>query len=57
MAGADRHGDAVRLSCTDSDRAVRALLGRYPSARDIEIAVAKLEEAFLELTADPGEAA
>jgi ABC-2 type transport system ATP-binding protein len=57
VVGAERHGDAVRLSCTDSDLAIRALLQRYPTARDIEIAVAKLEEAFLELTAEPREVA
>lgn len=53
----ERHGDVVRLSCTDSDLAIRALLQRYPSARDLEIAVAKLEEAFIELTAEPREVA
>jgi ABC-2 type transport system ATP-binding protein len=57
VVGAERHGDAVRLSCTDSDLAIRALLQRYPTARDIDIAVAKLEEAFLELTAEPREVA
>jgi ABC-2 type transport system ATP-binding protein len=57
VVGAERHGDAVRLSCTDSDLAIRALLQRYPTARDLEIAVAKLEEAFLELTAEPREVA
>jgi len=36
--------------CSDSDAAVRALLGAYPEARDIEIAGAGLEEAFVELT-------
>ena len=39
------------LSCSDSDIAIRALLERFPEARDIEIAAAGLEEAFLELTA------
>ena len=47
-----RHGDAVALSCTSSDDAVRALLGRYADARDLEITGAGLEEAFLELTKD-----
>jgi ABC-2 type transport system ATP-binding protein len=47
---ADRHGETVVLACADSDRAIRALLARYPAARDIEIAGAALEEAFLELT-------
>ena len=37
VASVERHGDAVILSCTDSDQAIRALLGRHPAARDIEI--------------------
>jgi ABC-2 type transport system ATP-binding protein len=49
----DRRGEAVVLICTDSDEAIRALLERYPDARDIEIASAGLEDAFIELTADP----
>ena len=48
---ADRHGLAIVLSCSDSDIAIRALLERFPEARDIEIAPAGLEEAFLALTA------
>jgi len=47
---AERRGEAATLSCTDSDAAIRALLVAYPGARDIEIAAAGLEEAFLELT-------
>jgi ABC-2 type transport system ATP-binding protein len=50
---AERHGDSIILRCTDSDRAIRALLERHPDARDIEITGAALEEAFLELTRDP----
>jgi len=53
VATADRHGDSVILRCSDSDRAIRALLERHPAARDIEITGAALEEAFLELTRDP----
>jgi ABC-2 type transport system ATP-binding protein len=53
VASAERHGDAVILSCTDSDRAIRALLEHYPLARDIEITGGSLEEAFLELTGEP----
>jgi len=49
---ADRHGDAVTLVCEDSDRAIRALLARFDDARDIEIAGAGLEDAFLRLTVD-----
>jgi ABC-2 type transport system ATP-binding protein len=48
---AERHGEAVLLGCADSDAAIRALLDAYPEARDIEIASAGLEQAFLELTA------
>lgn len=42
MTAADRHGDSVILRCSDSDRAIRALLERYPAARDIEITGAAL---------------
>src|ERR1039458_497299 len=55
VAAADRHGESVILRCSDSDRAIRALLERYPSVRDIEITGAGLEDAFLELTSDPDE--
>jgi ABC-2 type transport system ATP-binding protein len=48
----ERRGEAVVLACTDSDAAIRALLATHPDARDIEIAAAGLEEAFLQLTAD-----
>ncbi len=48
---AERRGEAVVLVCSDSDRAIRALLERYPQARDLEIAGAGLEQAFLQLTA------
>ena len=50
---AERRGEAVVLRCSDSDVAIRALLQRYPAARDIEITGAGLEEAFLALTGDP----
>ena len=50
--GAERHGEAVILTCADSDAAIRALLSAQPDARDIEIAAAGLEQAFLALTAD-----
>jgi ABC-2 type transport system ATP-binding protein len=53
VGSAERHGDAVILSCTDSDRAIRALLEHYALARDIEITGGSLEEAFLELTGEP----
>jgi ABC-2 type transport system ATP-binding protein len=48
----ERHGDAVILSSADGEAALRALLDRFPSTRDIEVRSAGLEEAFLELTAD-----
>jgi ABC-2 type transport system ATP-binding protein len=53
VATADRRGEAIVLSCTDSDAAIRALLERWPAACDIEIAGAALEDAFLALTAEP----
>jgi len=52
VTSADRHGDAVILTCAGSDAALRALLGRFPAARDIEVRGSGLEEAFLALTAD-----
>jgi ABC-2 type transport system ATP-binding protein len=50
VAGVDRRGEAVVLSCSDSDAAIRALLDAHPDARDLEIASAGLEDAFLQLT-------
>jgi ABC-2 type transport system ATP-binding protein len=52
VAAVDTRGDAVLLHCTDSDRAIRALLAAYPAARDMEITGAGLEQAFLALTGD-----
>jgi ABC-2 type transport system ATP-binding protein len=52
VGSAERRGEAVILRCADSDAAIRALLSRYPEARDLEITGAGLEEAFLELTAE-----
>jgi ABC-2 type transport system ATP-binding protein len=57
VAGAERRGEAVILNCSDSDAAIRALLQRYPDARDIEISGAGLEQAFLQLTSEPEEVA
>jgi ABC-2 type transport system ATP-binding protein len=54
VSGAERRGEAVVLACADSDAAIRALLAAHPDARDIEIAAAGLEEAFLQLTGDVG---
>jgi ABC-2 type transport system ATP-binding protein len=55
VKSADRHGDAITLVCTDSDEAIRALVNRYPDFRDIEIAGAALEDAFVELTREEQE--
>jgi ABC-2 type transport system ATP-binding protein len=52
VTNAERHGDAVILTCADSDAALRALLGRFSAARDIEVHGSGLEEAFLALTAE-----
>jgi hypothetical protein len=48
VTAADSRGEAVVLACSDSDAAIRALLARYPEARDIEVGGAGLEEAFLQ---------
>jgi len=47
---AELRGEAVTLSCSDSDTALKALLARFPQASDLEITGAALEDAFLELT-------
>ena len=52
VANVERRGEAVVLVCDDSDAAIRALLAQEPSARDLEIRGAGLEEAFLRLTGD-----
>jgi len=46
----ERRGEAVILTCSDSDTAIRGLLAAHPGARDIEIATGGLEQAFLHLT-------
>jgi len=56
VRSAQRHGDAVLLSCANSDAALVALLAAFPGARDIEVTGGSLEEAFLELTAAGEEA-
>ena len=55
VTGVDRRGEAVVLSCADSDAALRALLTDFPQAHDIEVRGAGLEEAFLELIAEDDE--
>jgi ABC-2 type transport system ATP-binding protein len=47
---AERHGETVVLSCTDSDAALRALLSAEPDACHIEVSGADLTDAFLALT-------
>jgi ABC-2 type transport system ATP-binding protein len=54
VSRAELHGEAVILSCADSDAALRALLDGFPAARDIEVHGAGIEEAFVALTADAG---
>ncbi len=54
---AELRGESVILVCSDSDRAIRALLERFPAARDLEVTGAGLEEAFLQLTAEERQAA
>jgi ABC-2 type transport system ATP-binding protein len=56
VASADRRGEAIVLSCLDSDAALRALLAAFPDVHDIEVRGAGLEEAFLELIAADTEA-
>jgi ABC-2 type transport system ATP-binding protein len=55
VSAVERRGEAVVLACTDSDAAIRALLGAHPQARDIEIEAAGLEQAFLTLTGEGAE--
>jgi ABC-2 type transport system ATP-binding protein len=50
VTNGDRRGESIILHCADSDAAIRALLAQWPEARDIEIAGAGLEQAFLQLT-------
>jgi ABC-2 type transport system ATP-binding protein len=60
VAHVDQRGDTVILTSTSaatSDAALRALLTRYPAARDLEVRGTSLDEAFLELTAGDEEPA
>lgn len=43
-------GERVRLTSTDSDATLRALLGAFPVAHDIEVIAHGLEDAFVALT-------
>ena len=50
VISADRRGEAVTLSCSDAETALRALLAEFPAARDVEVRGADLEAAFVALT-------
>ena len=52
VVAVERRGDGVILSCAETETALRALLDRFPSAADVEVRGAGLEDAFLALTAD-----
>ena len=56
VTNVETRGEGVILNCADSDAALRALLTAYPSARDIEVRGAGLEEAFMQLTGRPRDA-
>jgi ABC-2 type transport system ATP-binding protein len=53
VTNVETRGEGIILNCSDSDVALRALLPAFPEARDIEVSGAGLEEAFVQLTADP----
>jgi len=55
VLSAERHGEAITLSCSDTDAALGALLSSIPGTRDVEVRGASLEEAFLQLTVDEGD--
>ena len=52
VLGVERRGDAVILTSDEAEAALRGLLDEFPSAADVEVRGAGLEEAFLALTAD-----
>jgi ABC-2 type transport system ATP-binding protein len=52
---AERRGDAIVLGCSDSDRAIRALVAGFSDAHDLEVTGAGLEQAFVELIDRDGE--
>jgi ABC-2 type transport system ATP-binding protein len=54
VTNVEKRGEAVILNCSDSDAALRALLPAFPTAHDIEVTGAGLEEAFMHLTGDAG---
>ncbi|HEX2251963.1 MAG TPA: ABC transporter ATP-binding protein [Thermoanaerobaculia bacterium] len=50
---AERDGAATEILAAEAEPVVRELLARDPSLADLEVTGARLEEAFLALTADP----
>ena len=50
VTNVESRGEAFILNCSDSDAALRALVGDFPDARDFEVTGAGLEQAFLQLT-------
>ncbi|HET6210430.1 MAG TPA: hypothetical protein VFD94_08605, partial [Jatrophihabitans sp.] len=50
VSSVELRGEAIVLACDNSDLAIRELLRQFPASRDIEIAGAGLEQAFLQLT-------
>jgi ABC-2 type transport system ATP-binding protein len=56
VATAARNGEAVILKNFDSNLAIRALLERYPSARDFEITSTGLEQTLLDLATQSADA-
>ena len=56
VRAAQRHGNAIVLSCADADAALIALIRAFQAVRDIEVTGGSLEEAFLELTTAGAEA-
>ncbi|MEZ5411978.1 MAG: ABC transporter ATP-binding protein [Acidimicrobiales bacterium] len=52
VVAAERHGDTVTIAASDADRVVRRLLAEHLDARDLEVRVGGLEEAFLALTGE-----
>jgi ABC-2 type transport system ATP-binding protein len=52
VLGVERHGEAITLSCSDTDTVLSGLFRSFPGVRDVEVHGASLEEAFFELTSD-----
>lgn len=52
VLAAERHGEAVLLTCSDSDATLASLFAAFPHVRDVEAQARSLEDAFLELAAE-----